>query len=214
MLRDRNEAGERLALRLDGYRTERPIVLALPRGGVPVGAPIARRLAAPLDVIVARKVGAPGNPEYGLGAVVEDGSVLLDESRVRAAGYRPEDLAVVVARERGEAAERAERYRAGRPLPDLSDRTVILVDDGIATGVTVRAALRAVRPRGPRRVVVAAGVAPLDTVRELEREADRVLVLERPAMFFAVGEFYRQFEPVSDSEVIRLLADGNVPAAS
>ncbi len=208
MLNDRTEAGERLAPRLETYRGERPIVLALPRGGVPVAAPIARRLAAPLDVIVARKVGAPRNPEYGLGAVVEDGTVLLDDARVRAAGYRTEDLAATIARELEEAVERARRYRVGRPLPEVSGRTVVLVDDGIATGATVRAAFKALRPRGPSRIVVAAGVAPLDTVRELEREADGVVVLESPAEFFAVGEFYRRFEPVSEDEVSRLLARG------
>jgi putative phosphoribosyl transferase len=212
MLNDRTEAGERLASRLERYRDERPIVVALPRGGVPVAAPIARRLVAPLDVIVARKVGTPRNPEYGLGAVVEDGTVLLDEARVRAAGYRTEDLAATISRELEEAVERARRYRAGRPLPEVSGRTVALVDDGIATGVTVRAALRALRPRGPLRIVVAAGVAPLDTVRELEREADEVVVLESPAEFFAVGEFYRRFEPVGEDEVSRLLARGAADA--
>jgi len=210
MLNDRTEAGERLASRLEKYRDERPIVFALPRGGVPVAAPIARRLACPLDVIVARKVGAPRNPEYGLGAVVEDGTVLLDAARVRAAGYRTEDLATTIARELEEAVERAQRYRAGRPLPEVSGRTVVLVDDGIATGVTVRAALKALRPRGPLRILVAAGVAPLDTVRELEREADGVVVLESPTEFFAVGEFYRRFEPVSEDAVNRLLARGTV----
>jgi putative phosphoribosyl transferase len=214
VIRDRNEAGERLAALLEDLRSERPLVLALPRGGVPVGAPIARRLAAPLDVIVARKVGAPGNPEYGLGAVVEDGTVVLDEPRVRTAGYRAEDLKVLVARERAEAEQRANRYRSGRPIPEVLDRSVVLVDDGIATGGTVRASIRALRPRQPRRVVVAAGVAPRDVVRELERDGERVVVLERPVRFFAVGEFYRRFEPVPDDEVIRLLARGSGPAGS
>jgi putative phosphoribosyl transferase len=208
VLNDRTEAGERLAVLLEGYRDERPVILALPRGGVPVGAPIARRLGVRLEVIVARKVGAPGNPEYGLGAVVEDGTVLLDEPRVRSAGLRPEDLSKAIAREEDEAVRRARLFRSGRPLPDVLDRTVVLVDDGIATGGTVRAALRALRVHHPRRIVVAAGAAPADTVRELEAEADRVVVLESPARFFAVGEFYRHFEPVSDAEVSRLLAAG------
>ncbi len=206
MLTDRAEAGSRLAERLEGYRNERPIVLALPRGGVPVAAPIARRLDSPLDVLVARKVGAPNDPEYGLGAVVEDGTVLWDERRVRSAGYGPGDLAVAVDRELRTARARAERFRGGRPLPDLADRTVVLVDDGIATGVTVRASLRSVRTHTPRTVIVAAGVAPPVTVRTLERDADRVVVLEQPRRFFAVGEFYRHFEPVTDDLVVDLLA--------
>jgi putative phosphoribosyl transferase len=207
MFRDRSEAGERLADRLERYRDVRALVLALPRGGVPVAAPIARRLHAPLDVLVVRKIGAPDNPEYGLGAVVEDGTLLLDDERARAAGYGPEDLAPTIARERREAVERAARYRAGRPVPDVAERPVLLVDDGLATGVTVRAALQALRARRPSRLVVAAGVAPPETVDELARTADEVVVVERPEAFFAVGEFYRRFEPVPDAEVIRILGE-------
>ncbi len=206
MLTDRAEAGARLAERLEASRDERPVVLALPRGGVPVAAPIARRLNAPLDVLVARKVGAPNDPEYGLGAVVEDGTVLWDERRVRSAGYAPGDLAVAIDRELRTARASAGRFRNGRPLPDLSDRTVILVDDGIATGVTVRASLRSIHARRPRAVVVAAGVAPPDTVRALERDATRVVVLEQPRQFSAVGEFYRHFDPVTDDAVVDILA--------
>jgi putative phosphoribosyl transferase len=206
MLSDRRAAGERLAELLERYRAEAPSVLALPRGGVVVAAPIAELLGAPLDVVVCRKVGLPENPEYGLGAVAEDGTTLLDEPRVRAAGYSVASLAPLIERERREAVERAARYRSGRPFPEVDGRTVILVDDGIATGVTLRVAVRTLRSRHPRRIAVAVGVAPHDTLTTLETEVDDVFALERPFVFFAVGEFYRRFDPVSDAEVLRLLA--------
>ena len=204
-LRDRKFAGERLAERLLGYRDEDPVVLALPRGGVPVAFEIARRLGAPLDILIVRKVGAPSNPEYGLGAVVEGGSRFLDEPRVRAAGYTPRDLSRTIARELAEVDRRAREYRGGSPPLETHDRTVIVVDDGVATGGTVLAALRAVRARGPRQVVLALGVAPPDTVELLRPEVDDLVVLLVPPMFFAVGEWYHRFGQVSDEEVRRLL---------
>jgi putative phosphoribosyl transferase len=206
-LRDRAEAGRELAERLRGRVGDRPIVLALPRGGVPVGYEIARRLGAPLDVLVVRKVGAPGNPEYGLGAVSEGGVALLDEARVREAGYLPSDLAPTLRRETEEVRRRVERFRQGRPLPDLSARTVVLVDDGVATGGTVVAAVRAVRALRAARVVIALGVCPEETLGRLREVADEVVSLRVPTVFFAVGEWYVRFEPVEDAEVDRLLAE-------
>lgn len=194
-----------MAERLRQYREERPVVLALPRGGVPVGFEIATRLGAPLDVLIVRKIGAPGNPEYGLGAVVEGGTRYLDEPRVRAIGHTVRDLGPSIARETAEVERRAREFREGRPPPEIRDRTVILVDDGVATGGTVLAALRALRARGPRRIVVALGVAPPDTVEVLRREVDDLVVLLAPRMFFAVGEWYHQFSQVSDEEVRELL---------
>lgn len=166
---------------------------------------IATRLGAPLDILIVRKVGAPGNPEYGLGAVVEGGTRFLDEPRVRAAGHTLRDLGPTIAREVAEVERRAREYREGRPPVDLKGRTVIVVDDGVATGGTVLAALRAVRAREPRRVVLALGVAPPDTVETLRPEVDDLVVLLVPITFFAVGEWYHQFSQVSDDEVRQLL---------
>jgi putative phosphoribosyl transferase len=211
ILRDRRDAGERLAARLERYRDSQPVILALPRGGVVVAYEVARRLKVPLEVLIVRKIGAPDNPEYGLGALVEDGTRLIDERRVAAAGYDLKDLEPTIRRELSEIQRRASAYRGGRPLPELRDRVVIIVDDGVATGGTVRAALRCVRARQPRRVVVALGVAPKDTFQQLGREADEVVVLAAPEMFFAVGEWYRRFEQVSDEEVQRLLAAARQP---
>jgi len=213
-LRDRQDAGERLAIRLAGYAEEHPVILALPRGGVPVAYEVARRLGVPLDILIVRKIGAPGNPEYGLGALVEDGSRYVDARRVREAGFSLSDLEPTIERELGEIRRRAEAYRRGGSLPNLTDRTVILIDDGVATGASVLAAIRAVRRHRPRRVVVAVGVAPPDTVEMLAREADQVVVLIEPTVFFAVGEWYMRFDQVSDEEVERLLASTGVPRAS
>jgi putative phosphoribosyl transferase len=204
-LRDRTTAGERLAERLLSYRDQAPVVLALPRGGVPVAYEIAVRLGAPLDVLIVRKVGAPSNPEYGLGAVVEGGTRFLDEPRIRAAGYTVRDLGPTIARESAEVDRRAREYRGAAPPVEIHGRTVIVVDDGVATGGTVLAALRAVRARGPRRVVLALGVAPPDTVELLRPEVDDLVVLAVPAVFFAVGEWYHRFNQVTDEEVRRLL---------
>jgi putative phosphoribosyl transferase len=212
-LPDRETAGARLGERLLRYRDENPVVVALPRGGVPVGYEIAKRLGAPLDILIVRKVGAPGNPEYGLGAVVEGGTRFLDEPRIRAAGHTVRDLGPTIAREMAEVERRAGQFRAGRPPLDLHDRTVILVDDGVATGGTVLAALRAVRARAPRRVVLALGVAPPDTVELLRPELDDLEVLLVPRTFFAVGEWFRQFAQVSDEEVMDLLERSRVEPA-
>lgn len=211
-LPDRRTAGERLAGRLLHYRDENPVILGLPRGGVPVAFEIARRLSAPLDVLIVRKVGAPSNPEYGLGAVVEGGSRYLDEPRIRAAGLTVRALGPMIAREIDEVDRRAREYRKGRAPLEVKNRTVIIVDDGVATGGTVIAAARAVRARSPLRVVLALGVAPSDTVESLRAEVDDVVVLLVPDLFFAVGEWYRRFTQVSDDEVRELLEASRKPA--
>ena len=167
---------------------------------------IARRLGVPLDLLIVRKIGAPGNPEYGLGALVEDGTRLVDAPRVREAGFALRDLEPTIERELAEIRRRAAAYRGGRPPANLSGRLVLLVDDGVATGASVLAAIRAVRAHAPKRVVVAVGVAPPETVERLEQEADEVVVLLEPRAFFAVGEWYRRFDQVSDEEVEDLLA--------
>jgi putative phosphoribosyl transferase len=213
-LPDRKAAGERLAERLLHYQDQSPVVLALPRGGVPVAFEIAQRLRAPLDVLIVRKVGAPSNPEYGLGAVVEGGTRYLDEPRIRAAGYTVRDLGPTIAREAAEVERRAREYRGGSAPAPLKDRTVILVDDGVATGGTVLAALQAVRSQGPRRIVLALGVAPPDTVDNLRPVVDELVVLLTPSVFFAVGEWYHRFSQVSDEEVRRLLERSRAFSAS
>ncbi len=208
LLRDRVDAGQRLAEMLDRFRDERPVVLALPRGGVPVAYEIARHLAAPLDVFVVRKIGAPGNPEYGLGAIAEDGTRWIDEPRMREAGYSLRELGPTITEEEREVRRRAAAYRHGRPLTEVRDRFVILVDDGVATGGTLRVAIRSVKAHHPRRLVVALGVAPKDTLQVLGREVDEVVAVLVPKVFFAVGEWYVHFDQVSDGELERLLGQG------
>ncbi|NNN17697.1 MAG: phosphoribosyltransferase [Thermoplasmata archaeon] len=212
-LKDRTEAGTELARQLTHLRAEGPVVLALPRGGVPVGFEIARWLPAPLDILIVRKIGSPGNPEYGLGAIVEGGHVELDVDRMREGGYSLAELRPVIDRELREAERRASVYRSVRPRVGWKKRTVIVVDDGAATGGTLFAAIRAVRAQGAGRVVVAVGVAPPDTCHRLNREADELHVLREPANFHAVGEYYQRFDPVNDDEVLELLRQaGTVPS--
>ncbi|WP_031506194.1 phosphoribosyltransferase [Streptomyces megasporus] len=206
---DRREAGRRLAeplrdLRLGG-ELEHPLVLALPRGGVLVGDEIARVLHAPLDVLVARKIGAPFNPELGVGAIAGEGPPLFAERSLAMLGLTVEGLAPQVERERAELRRREELYRGGRPAPDVHGRTVIVVDDGLATGVTARAALRAVRALGPARVVLAVPVSSPQAATALEPEADRLVCLARPPSFQGVGQWYADFTQVDDDEVVSTL---------
>jgi predicted phosphoribosyltransferase len=203
---DRLHAGRVLAGHLSGRPLVDPIVLALPRGGVCIGHPVAEALGAPLDVIVARKLGAPSQPELALGAIAEGGPRVVDEGLQAAMRVSSEGLARVEAVERVELERRVEHYRSG-PLPDLGGRDVVLVDDGLATGMTARAALLAVRAHHPRSVLLAVPVGPTSTVRELERLADEVLCVEQPDPFGSVGTWYDEFPPVMDDDVLRLLAD-------
>lgn len=180
-------------------------MLALPRGGVPVGYEVARALGVPLDVIVVRKLGVPQQPELGMGAVGEGGVTVLDDAIVRAGRVRATELAAVEARERAELERRVTRYRGDRPMLPVEGRTVIVVDDGIATGGTARAALRVAREHGARRVVLAVPVAPPDTLAELAADADEVVTLATPTPFLAVGQWYEHFEQTTDDEVRALL---------
>ena len=205
--RDRREAGRALAELLFPYRVEAPVVLALPRGGVPVGYEIAHDLDAPLDVIVVRKLGVPFHPELGMGAIGEDDVRVLDQSTIRQARLTPGDVASVEARERVELARRVDRFRDGRPMIPIEGRTAIVVDDGIATGGTARAALHVVRFHGAERVVLAVPVAAAESLRELASEADEIVVVSTPSPFVAIGQWYEHFEQTSDAEVRTLLAD-------
>jgi predicted phosphoribosyltransferase len=203
VFRDRRDAGRRLARALDHLRARQPVVLAIPRGGVVIGHEVAAYLGAPLAVVVPRKVRSFYNPELAVGAVAEDGAVFLDEelSRGLSRDYLEQEIAV----QRAEIARRIQVYRRGEPLPPLEGRTAIVVDDGIATGATMIAALRAVRTRGPAWLVAAVPVAPPESVALLARDADEVVCLSTPALFHAVGQFYEDFAQVDDDEVARLL---------
>lgn len=204
--RDRADAGRRLAAVLTAYAGADLVVLGLPRGGVPVAAEVAHALAAPLDVVVVRKLGVPRQPEYAMGAIGEGGVRVVDERVVRETGVSPEQLAEVEARERAEVERRAAGLRAGRPRIPLAGRTAILVDDGVATGSTARAACAVARALGARRVVLATPVAPMRTVAALRAVADDVVAVETPADFRAVGQFYADFGQTTDAEVVALLA--------
>jgi putative phosphoribosyl transferase len=211
--RDRGDAGRRLAEALMPFRDEDPVVLGLPRGGVPVAFEVARALDAPLDVLIVRKLGVPFQPELGMGAVGEDGVRVLNPEVVRGAGVTEDEIAEVEARERVEVEQRARMFRGGGPGVSLAGRTVIIVDDGLATGGTARAALRVARAHGAERVVLAVPVAPPDTVDRLSEEADEVVCLESPEAFWAIGAWYDDFSQTPDREVMDLLREASGFAA-
>ncbi|GGN77645.1 hypothetical protein GCM10011610_24290 [Nocardia rhizosphaerihabitans] len=202
---DRRDAGRQLAERLVHLRDEDLIVVGLPRGGVPVAYEIAQALDAPLDVIVVRKLGVPYQPELAFGAIGEDDARVINDVVVAYTGLAGADMASVERREREELARRAERLRRTYPRVTLSGRTAVVVDDGIATGATARAACQVARARGAQRVVLAVPVAPRDTLAMLRDVADEVVCLELPTWFSAVGCWYRRFGQVSDAEVAELL---------
>ena len=206
LFHDRAEAGKLLAERLMESPEPDPIVLGVPRGGVPVAAVVAEALGAPLDVVVVRKLGVPSRPELAMGAVGEGGVQVLDKGFVQMAGVRPLELAALERRERAEVASRARRFRGIRPPLSLHGRTAILVDDGIATGATMQAAVEVARRQAPARLVVAAPVGAPDTVAGLEEQVDEVVCLVTPPRFRAVGQWYRKFDQTSDEEVQDLLA--------
>jgi putative phosphoribosyl transferase len=206
--KDREEAGRVLAAAVRaelGRVTGRPLVLAIPRGGVPVGSRVADVLGTDLDVTVPRKIGAEGNPEFGIGAVMQDGTTYLSPEAVRITGASDEYVEAQKRKEMKEAARRVRAYRDDRPEPELAERTVIVVDDGIATGATMVVALRWLRSRGTRLVVVAAPVAPPSTVESLRHEADAVVCPRAEDPFHAIGEFYSNFDQVSDEKVTQIL---------
>ena len=213
--RDRADAGRRLAEKLTAY-ANRPdvLVLALPRGGVPVGGEVAQALGAPLDVFLVRKLGVPGCEELAMGAVATGGVRVLNDEIVRGLGISEREIDAAAARELQELARRDRLYRGDRPPPDVAGRTVILVDDGLATGATMRAAVQALRQQHPVRIVVAVPTASPDTSEALKVEADDVICAMTPEPFFAVGHWYEDFRQTTDDEVRDLLcAKGDLPTS-
>ncbi|GAA2717088.1 MULTISPECIES: phosphoribosyltransferase family protein [Streptomyces] len=202
---DRVDAGRRLAGRLEHLRAEDPVVLGLPRGGVPVAYQVARALGAPLDVILVRKLGVPYHRELGFGAIGEGGVRVVSEDIMRLSRVDEDDLAEVERGEQAEMSRQAERFRGGRPRVPLEGRTAVLVDDGIATGASASAACRVARAHGAARVVLAVPVAPPDAAAALRRECDEFVCLSTPAAFSAVGEWYHDFSQTADKEVVELL---------
>lgn len=216
MFFDRHDAGRRLAERLQGLHAEQPVILALPRGGVPVAAEVATGLGAPLDVLVVRKLGCPWQPELGFGAIAEGGVRVINQTLVTGLDLTDADINRVAEREQVELERRIHRYRQGRPAAPVGGRHVIVVDDGIATGFTARSAVGLLRGRGATRVTLATPVAPRETIRELEAVADDLVVLETPDPFWAIGQWYVDFNQTSDEEVIAVLAaaDPHTPRSS
>jgi putative phosphoribosyl transferase len=202
---DRVEAGKRLALAFGDFVGKKAIVLAIPRGGVVVGYEIAEAFSLPLDVIIPRKIGAPDNPELAIGAMTEDGTIILDESLVSYLGVSQDYIRAESVRQKSEIERRLKVYRGNELYPNLKGRDVIVVDDGIATGSTMKAALVSVKNKGARCVIVAVPVGPPSTIEELNKRADRVVCLFTPEFFQALGQFYVDFNQTTDDEVIELL---------
>jgi putative phosphoribosyl transferase len=211
---DRREAGQKLGALLLSYAADNPVILALPRGGVPVAFEVAKTLGARLDVWVVRKVGVPWHPELGVGAVAEGGFVHLNHDILQNVGLADSELEAAIEKQRREVEARVTRFRDGRPAPALKDRTVIVVDDGIATGGTVRAAIRSIRAQGPKRVILAVPVVAAATVTTLEPEVDRLIYLRAPHELYAIGLWYDDFSQVPDEAVVRLLERARLEQAA
>ena len=208
MFHDRSDAGRQLATAIAALAPHDPVVLALPRGGVPVAFEVASALGARLDLVIVRKVGAPGNPELAVAAIVDGNppEVVLNREIIEAYGLNDEELAVLIARERPELERRRAVYRGNRQPLSVKGKTVILVDDGAATGTTMKVAARAIRRRSPAQLILALPVASLDAVSDLSHEADRVVCLSQPPHFRALGFHYREFHQLDDAEVLDLMA--------
>ena len=202
---DRVEAGKRLASAMRDFDGKNGIVLAIPRGGVVVGYEIAKALSLPLDVIIPRKIGAPDNPELAIGAMTEDGTIILDDNLITYIGVPRDYIKAESERQKHEIERRLKLYRQNEPYPSLKGLDVVIVDDGIATGSTMKAALASVKNRGASTVTVAVPVGPPSTIKELKKQADRVVCLYAPEYFQAIGQFYTDFNQTTDEEVIQLL---------
>jgi predicted phosphoribosyltransferase len=206
MFVNREDAGQRLAVECADYRDDPSgLILALPRGGVAVGYRLSLALHLPLDVLLTRKIGAPGNPEYALGAVCETGAVFWNQNAMASFSLSAQERERAMAEVKKEIARRITLYRHGHPLTPVTDRTVILVDDGIATGATFVASIQALRRLNPNSLIGAIPVGPQDTIREVARQVDRLIVLATPEPFFAVGNFYADFAQLGDHDVLKYL---------
>lgn len=207
MFRDRVEAGRKLAEKLEGTVESSGLVLAIPRGGVVVGAEIARRLGLDLDLIIPRKIGSPQNPEVAIGAVTQDGSTILNTRLIEKLGITDLELQEAITRETMEIIRRVALYGGGWEQKDCSSRQIVVVDDGVATGFTMLACLRSARNLHPRELILAVPVAPPDTLGLLQKEVDRAVCLLTPDSFYAVGQFYENFDQTSDEEVVKIMKE-------
>ena len=207
IFKDRSEAGQALAKALENFRDDNPIILALPRGGLPLGYEVAKALHAPLDIVLVRKIGTPASPELAAGAVVDgdDPQLVLNENIIEMYNISPEYIEEQKVQKLKEIEHRREMYRSGRPPLSIEGRTIIVIDDGIATGATVRAALKGLRKKNPKKLVLAIPVAPAEILPELDQEIDEVICLQAPSPFYAVGGYYQDFTPVEDQEAIEFL---------
>lgn len=205
IFKNRKQAGEQLARRLVKYKGKKTVVLAIPRGGVVVGAEVARVLGCPLDVIVTRKIGAPGNPEFAIGAIGPYDQIFLNQEIIARYNIPKEYLNAEIGRQGLEMERRERAYRESRQPLGLKGKTVILVDDGIATGANVRVAVKSVKCQRPKKLILAVPVGPKETIEELKEEVDELVCLSTPSDFYAVGQFYQEFGQTSDEEVIEIL---------
>lgn len=205
LLENRIDAGEKLVPLLQKFKLKQPVVLAVPRGGVIVGAEVAKALRVPLDILIVRKIGAPFNPEVAIGAVLPDGSAVLDTVLIKKIKIDDQYVKQVIEDQTAEIHRRQRLYKGVEAMPSLAGKTVIIVDDGIATGYTMEAAILGLRKYGPQAIIVAAPVAPLEVVERLQKVADEVVCLDTPEPFYAVGQFYRHFTQTDDDEVIETL---------
>lgn len=202
---DRKEAGRKLGKILKKLKLENPIVLAIPRGGVVIGFEVAKILKAPLDVIIARKIGVPSQPELGMGAVAEEGVEILDKELIKSLLIPKHLVNEVIVKEKAEIERRKDLYRENKPIINLTDRVVILVDDGLATGVSAKAAIKSVRKLKPKKIIFAAPVCARDTVKKMKNSVDGLFCILTPSEFSSVGLWYQNFDQVTDEEVKELL---------
>lgn len=206
IFKNREEAGKKLAAKLKDWQKKKElIVLAIPRGGLTVGKQLSQALNCPLDIIVTKKIGAPGNPELAIGAVGARGKPVINQKLARQVDADKEYLEKEITSRQAEVERRIQEYRGDKPAPNLKDKIVIITDDGIATGATMEAAVEVVRQEEPKKIIVAVPVTARDSLKKLEEKADEVVYLDAPLMFFAVGQFYQEFGQVSDEEVINIL---------